>query len=344
MSKFKAAVLFKQKKNLKIINVESIRNLESGQVLVKLITAGICGAQINEINGIKGEDKFLPHLMGHEGYGIVEQIGPNVKKVKVSDKVVLHWRKSLGINARPAKFRSKYGIINSGNVTTFSEKTIVSENRVSKFNPKNKDEELIAPLLGCAIPTALFLILKESSIIKNKKNCNILINGLGGLGLTTAICLKILGIKNIAIFEKFISKKKFIRKFNFNFFSNLSSKKIIYNKKFTHVIDTTGDLKVISKSFDLLSKNSELILVGQPKINNKLIISNALTFFEGKKIYASDGGSYEPLKDFQKMLKIVRGNLNLFKTLISDVVSLDHVNYGINKIKNGKSMRVIIKL
>jgi S-(hydroxymethyl)glutathione dehydrogenase / alcohol dehydrogenase len=338
----RAAVLFKQKKKLKIIDIKNIKNLKYGQVQVRLVTSGICGAQINEINGIKGEDKYIPHLMGHEGYGIVERVGPGVKKVKINNQVVLHWRKSSGINAESAKFESKFGIINSGNVTTFSERTIVSENRLTKFKPRNKNEELLAPLLGCAIPTALFLIKKESSILSTNKNSSILINGIGGLGLTIAICLKVLGYKNISFLEKFNYKKKFISKLNVTFY-NLFSKKL-KNKKFSYVIDTTGNIDVISNSFNLLYKKSELILVGQPKIGNKLTIKNPLSFFDGKKIFASDGGGYEPAEDFIKMVKIVRKNLNLFKILISDIIPLDKINIGINKIKKGKSMRIIIKL
>ena len=69
--KFKAAVLFKQKKKLKIIDVEYIDKLKRGQIAVKLKFSGICGSQIGEIEGIKGKDKFLPHLLGHEGFGKV---------------------------------------------------------------------------------------------------------------------------------------------------------------------------------------------------------------------------------------------------------------------------------
>ena len=57
------------------------KTLEFGQVLVKVYYSGLCGAQLNEIDGAKGEDKFLPHLLGHEGSGLVLDIGPGVKKV-----------------------------------------------------------------------------------------------------------------------------------------------------------------------------------------------------------------------------------------------------------------------
>ena len=59
-NKFKAAVLFDLKKPLKIIKLGYPKNLKYGQILVKLKSSSICGAQINEFNGIKGPDKYLP--------------------------------------------------------------------------------------------------------------------------------------------------------------------------------------------------------------------------------------------------------------------------------------------
>ena len=59
--------------------IELPKKLEYGQVQVKVFYSGICGAQINEIDAVKGPDKFLPHLLGHEGSGVVEKIGEGVK-------------------------------------------------------------------------------------------------------------------------------------------------------------------------------------------------------------------------------------------------------------------------
>ena len=70
-----AAVLVKSKKDLKVLDIDLPKQLNFGQVLVKLKYSGICGAQINEIDAVKGKDKFLPHLLGHEGSGIVQRIG-----------------------------------------------------------------------------------------------------------------------------------------------------------------------------------------------------------------------------------------------------------------------------
>ena len=95
----KAAILTELRKPLVIAEVELPKALDVGQVLVKVYCSGICGSQLGEIDGVKGEDKYLPHLLGHEGSGTVLAIGPGVRYVRPGDKVVLHWRKGLGIEA-----------------------------------------------------------------------------------------------------------------------------------------------------------------------------------------------------------------------------------------------------
>jgi len=98
----KAAILVKSNNPLIVQDVEIPSVLEFGQVLVEVYYSGICGAQINEIEALKGPDKFLPHLLGHEGSGVVKKIGKGVKTVNPGDKVVLHWRPSQGIQSETA--------------------------------------------------------------------------------------------------------------------------------------------------------------------------------------------------------------------------------------------------
>ena len=67
-TKTKAAILTAQKSPLTIDIIDLPSELKIGQVLVEVIYSGICGSQIGEINGVKGKDKYLPHLLGHEGF------------------------------------------------------------------------------------------------------------------------------------------------------------------------------------------------------------------------------------------------------------------------------------
>ena len=65
----KAAILVEQRRPLIVDEIELPRTLEFGQVLVKIHFSGICGSQLGEIDGVKGEDRFIPHLLGHEASG-----------------------------------------------------------------------------------------------------------------------------------------------------------------------------------------------------------------------------------------------------------------------------------
>ena len=176
--KFNAAILVELKQPLVIEEIES-PPLRFGQVLVRILCSGICGAQINEIEGAKGPDKFLPHLLGHEATATVKEVGEGVTSVKPGDRVVCHWRKGAGLQAPTPAYKSKsFPKINSGWVTTFSEYSIVSENRVTKvpsdFNPET------GALLGCAVTTALGVINNNAKLAIGE---SIAVFGTGGVGL-----------------------------------------------------------------------------------------------------------------------------------------------------------------
>jgi Zn-dependent alcohol dehydrogenase len=127
-----AAILAASKKDLIIDEIEINNQLQEGQVLVKIEKSGICGAQINEIDAVKGVDKFLPHLLGHEGVGTVLEIGKGVNHIRVGDRVILHWRPGNGIQSEPYRYSWGNKILNSGWVTTFSQHAVVSENRLTR--------------------------------------------------------------------------------------------------------------------------------------------------------------------------------------------------------------------
>ena len=86
----KAAILAVQGEPLVIDSVQLPGDLSPGQVLVKVHYTSVCGSQVAMIDGKRGEDPYLPHLLGHEGSGTVEEVGPGVRTVAQGDCVVLH--------------------------------------------------------------------------------------------------------------------------------------------------------------------------------------------------------------------------------------------------------------
>ena len=273
---FRAAVLFKQNNNLKIISIKSKNKLSRGQILVKIFYSGICGSQLGEISGVKGKDKFLPHLLGHEGTGIVKKVGPGVKYFKAGDKVILHWKKSKGIDAKNPTYYFKNKKINSGKVTTFSEFSIVSENRLTKIpiGLNYKD----AVIFGCAATTGFGIVNRD---VKIKKDDSSLIFGCGGVGINILQAASINKSNPIIAIDKFTKRLKFSKKHGASHFLNfkgnfgeLRSKifKILKDKPLDYFIDTTGNSKVIEFGLKIInSKKGNLVLAGVQKKKRKNI-------------------------------------------------------------------------
>ena len=164
--KTRAAILWQSHKPLVVDDVE-IPALKRGQVLVKILYSGICRAQYNEMIALKGPDKFLPHLLGHEASGFVVDTGRGVTKVKKGDYVCLSWIKSKGLDALNSQYKWGKRIVNAGAVTTFSDYTVASENRVVKISKIFLPD--ISAIVGCAIATGCGIINNTLHAVKNRR-------------------------------------------------------------------------------------------------------------------------------------------------------------------------------
>ena len=204
----KAAILVESKQPLIIDDIALPESIDFGQVLVEVHYSGICGAQINEIDAVKGPDAFLPHLLGHEGSGVVKEVGLGVSTVKTGDRVVLHWRPSAGIQSPTPKYNWNGKELNAGWVTTFNEQAIVSENRLTVI-PDDFDMK-IAPLFGCAVTTA-FGVVNNDALVKVGQS--VLVFGIGGVGINIVQAARMLGfpsslLPNLVALSSLFSKRK----------------------------------------------------------------------------------------------------------------------------------------
>src|SRR5262249_4900024 len=147
-----------------------------------------CGSQIGEIDGVKGPDRFLPHLLGHEGGGIVLEVGPEVRQVKAGDRVVLHWRPGMGIEARPPVYDWNGRKVNAGFVTTFNRYAVISENRVTVVPPDTDYE--VCCLLADTLTTGFGVIDNDAQV---KIGEAVVVIGVGGIGLGTVLGAKLAG-------------------------------------------------------------------------------------------------------------------------------------------------------
>ena len=330
-----AAVLFKTKSKLKLVNLE-IPKLSKGQVLVKLSYSGICRSQIMEISGQRGKDKWLPHLLGHEAVGHVISIGKNVKKVKKNDNVILSWIKGKGIEAKGAVYKYQDININSGPITTFSKYTIVSENRVYKIN-KTQNKKL-SVLCGCALPTGYGMAHNELKIKTNDKR-SILVFGLGGIGLSTLMALKEKNVKDVTVIDKSIFKLNFAKQLGYNTYSNTEK----LDKKFDIAIESAGKVSTIEKAFSLIKTNKgKLVFASHPKKNQKISI-DPHELISGKSIKGSWGGGFNLDKNLNILLNNIKKLNKYYDQILPKVYKLQEINEAIKDIKNNNVFRAIIK-
>src|SRR5262249_39198453 len=124
-----AAVLVETSQPLVLADLE-IPALRPGQVLVEIAYSGVCHTQVLEWRGYRGEDRYLPHCLGHEGSGIVRDVGPGIAKVKPGDRVILSWIKGSGADVPGSIYRWNGRTVNAGAITTFSRYAVISENRL----------------------------------------------------------------------------------------------------------------------------------------------------------------------------------------------------------------------
>jgi len=344
----KAAILTEKNKPLVVsdnVHLFSLgEGLKYGQVKVKLLVSGLCGAQLQEIAGLKNNEKFMPHMLGHEGCGVVEEIGLGVTKVKPGDKVVMHWRKGSGIEADFHKYiwdnKTCYRFIGGGKVTTLSEYSVASENRLTSVDSDIDDE--FCALLGCGLSTGFSVINKEANI---KFGESVLVIGCGGVGLN---CIYSASLSHACPIFGLDSNpsKRFLVASNGGQFIHVNEVGSFISKKnkIDCIIDTTGSLSAVSKFLPLLSAQGRCILVAQPKPHSLLEISDPINFFSlnGQSIRTTQAGGFNPDVDIPRYIKLYKNKQICLNNLITDRIHIDDINQAVEKLKSGDAGRIMI--
>lgn len=346
IEKMKAAILVENHKPLVVAEVELPKELSFGQVLVKVHYSGICGAQINEIEAAKGPDKFLPHLLGHEGSGTALAVGPGVKTVKKGDHVVLHWRPSDGLQSETPTYQWDGRRINAGWVTTFNEYAVVSENRLTAI-PKDFDLKL-SPLFGCAATTAMGVVNNDAQV---KIGQSVVVFGVGGVGLNIVQAAEMVSAHPIIGVDLFATKLEKARQFGATHCFNSGEaddlageiRQIVGPAGADVVIETTGNARVIELAYELTHPDGKTILVGVPKKGDNVVIYTLPLHFE-KVLKGSHGGSAEPHIDIPRYVRLVQAGKLKLEGLITHEFKLDEINKAIHVVKSGEAGRVIVSM
>lgn len=328
----KAAVLTSLNAPLELHDVEPAGPLAHGQVFVRVLVAGICGAQLQEIRGEKGGP--LPHLMGHEGCGIVEAIGPGVTRVRVGDKVVMHWRKAAGVESifPTYRFISDRHEFTSGLVTTWTTHSICSENRLTPV-PADTDPT-VAALLGCSVSTALATVESEA-----RWGERVLVIGAGGLGLALLGALEMVEPTHLCACDIMESKRDAVEQLGADFVTTLAN-----CDPFDLIIDTAGAPVATEMAMERMAPSGRYVMVGQPAPGKPVCINAARHMFDGdgKTITATQGGGFRPDRDIPRYLKVASSIM--FRRMVTHEFPLEKINAALDLVRAGEAGRVMIDM
>ena len=340
----KAAILVESGRPLVVDTIELPDRLEHGQVLVRVHTSGICGAQLNEIDAVKGPDKFLPHLLGHEALATVLETGPGVTSCKAGDTVVMHWRPGAGMQAPTPAYRWRGRKLNAGWVTTFNDHAVVSENRVTPV-PATIDRRT-APLLGCAVTTALGVVNNDAMVAIGE---SVLVLGVGGVGLNIVQFAAMAGAHPVIAVDRLDNKLAMAMEFgathriNSEMGGDVSAavRALVGPGGVDKAIETTGVKSLIELGYELTAAKGRCILVGVPR--EKVEIYTLPLHFD-KVLKGSEGGQCRPARDIPRLVRLQEAGKLGYGGIVTDSFPLDAVNDALDLMRSGKSGRILLEM
>lgn len=340
--KIKAAILVEQKQPLVIDEVE-VPKLDFGQVLVDIKVSRICGSQIGEIDGVKGPDRWLPHLLGHEAGGVVLEVGPCVKHVKPGDRIVAHWRPGLGINAPCPQYQWANKTVNAGNITTFSEKAIISENRLTVV-PEDLDFELCA-LLADTLTTGIGVITRDAKVRVGQSV--LVVGGGAGIGLGAVLGASLAGAHPIIVADLQQHKLDVASEYGATHCINCREVDLteavreIVGDYVDVAIDGTGNPSVIEQLYNLTNPTGKTVLFGVMS-HEKTVSIHTLPLHFGRTLTGSEGGQSIPQYDIPRYVKMMQSGCFDPKGFVSHRFQLEEVNQAIAGMRSGEVIHAMI--
>lgn len=336
-----AAILVAQGQPLEIEEVE-LPALGPGQVLVEIRATRICGSQIGEIDGVKGPDHHLPHLLGHEAGGIVLEAGPGVRHVKPGDAVVAHWRPGRGIDAGGSVYRRGQAPVHAGSITTFQRFSVVSENRLTPV-PTGTDFEICA-LLADTLTTGFGIVNRDARVRIGE---SVVVIGCGGIGLGVVLGARLAGAHPIVGVDLYLHKLRQASAAGATHTLGPDAgdfavaARSILGGPADVVVDATGNPSVLERAFDLTSGEGRCIGLGVMRHDQRLSI-NTLPLHLGRLLRGSHGGDSRPAEDIPRYLRMLRDGRFDVRGFVSHRLPLEQINDGIARMRSGEVVHAMV--
>lgn len=339
----RAAVLYKTGAPLVVEDLD-VPALLSGQVLVQVHASGVCRSQLMEVRGGRGTDRWLPHLLGHEAAGVVQDVGTSVTKVRKGDAVVLTWIRADGIDAPGPVFHKGDVRINAGPVATFGTHAVVAENRVVTL-PDGVPFD-VGVLFGCALPTGAGMVFNE---VAPHAGSSIAIFGLGGVGLSALMASRVAGCSMVIAVDISPEKLERARAFGATHVIDaavddpvLAIRALTGNDGVDFAVEAGGTTRSIEQAFESVRKHGgRCVFASHPESGSRISL-DPHDLISGRQIAGSWGGRSQPDRDVPRLAGLYRtGNLPL-EQLIPRRYALNDVNVALDDLEAGRVFRPVL--
>lgn len=364
----KAAVIRAPREAMQIetIRLDSPRDDE---VVVKIMATGICLSDIHVMSGAWTVP--LPAVLGHEGAGIVEEVGKGVSHVKPGDHVALSWAPECGccrfcITGKPHLCKEAAPKVLHGTLLDdtcrmhdHNEQEIKHYSFLSTWAgysvvpaasciPINKEVPFQpASLVGCAVMTGIGAAINTAKI---KPGSTVVIYGMGGVGLNIIQGAKLCGANHIVAIDSNSEKEQTAYTFGATHFVNPRQ---AFVKEFVsdltqgfgadYVFEAVGHPQLMTEAFQIGASASTIVYIGIVSDGVNLELPGSKVAKEEKIITGSFYGSANPKLDFNKIIDFYQAGKIKLDELISDVIPLSEINQGCEKVQNKEAIRIVVE-
>jgi S-(hydroxymethyl)glutathione dehydrogenase/alcohol dehydrogenase len=231
-------------------------------------------------------------------------------------------------------------------VTTFSQRTVVSENRCVVL-PDGIPLD-VASLLGCAVLTGAGIVLNE---MHAHAGSSIAIWGVGGIGLSAVMAATLSGCSMIAAVDVEPSKLQIAREFGATHLINSKQedasealRSLTHGKGVDFAVEAAGRTETIEKAFESVRKGGGLcVFAGHPPTGERIRI-DPHSLISGMRIQGSWGGGALPDQDVPRFVEHYRKGQLPLEQLITHRYSLEHINHGFTELERGTVARALIDM
>jgi alcohol dehydrogenase (nicotinoprotein) len=365
--KVKAAVLHDVKTPFEITELD-LDGPGAGEVLIRYVAAGLCHSDLHLTDG--DLPPRFPIVGGHEGAGIIEEVGPGVTKVKPGDHVVCSFIPNCGVcrycatghqslcdmgatilegSFPDGSFRFHSGGTDYGQMCmlgTFAEYATISQHSVVKVDESLSLETAV--LVGCGVPTGWGTAVYAGDV---RAGDTVVIYGIGGIGINAVQGAVHAGAKNVVVVDPLELKRSTALQFGATHAyadaaaAQAAVVEMTRGQGADKALVTVGivDEDVVSAAFDVIGKGGVVVVTGlaNPAKLTVHVSGAVLTLFE-KTIKGSLFGSGNPQRDIIKMLDLYQAGQLKLDELVTSRYTLDQVNQGYADLVAGKNIRGVL--